>query len=97
MAAAAVPLAALVPAAPVADDPVQAPANHPLVIATALVIDWQPVAGGVGVAPQVTVPKHILLHVFGTTSTSRREEERTASLAPARVPRITSATTVAVA
>ena len=66
MAAAAVPLVALVPAAPVADDPVQAPANHPLVVATQLVMDWQPVAGGAGVAPQVTAPKHILLYVFGT-------------------------------
>jgi len=29
-------------------------------------IDWQPAAAVAGLAPHMTAPKHILLHVFGT-------------------------------
>ena len=65
MAAAPVPIAVLAPAAPVFNNPLQLPAGHPLVAATANCIDWQIMPQVGGLAPHVSAPNHVMLHVFG--------------------------------
>ena len=65
MAGAPGPIAVLVPAAPVFNDPLQLPAGHPLVVATGGCIDWQLAPAVAGLGPHVSAPNHVMLHVFG--------------------------------